>query len=257
MNKEPCLPFAFVSLKGMPSSPLQPEPVRGGTGDHGLPASRHARADDGDTHKKRDPPSSDTGQLADSRLLTALRVPMALTALLLGILVPLGAKSYSRVAAGAAPPLASVVPLAPLAQVIDQKSFNVLEQVLPPSEANATTAFVWPGVTAESLKAKPFHVYHDEFYDVIGSEPTFTLIAETGSDPVFHEAVVWYPPTNEVFFVQNAGAPAAGTGLNKSSIISKISLAQADAVKTTLNAVGKVDVTVVPSHPQVINPNGT
>jgi gluconolactonase len=64
------------------------------------------------------------------------------------------------------------------------------------------------------------------------------------------------PPTNEVFFVQNAGAVAAGTGLNKSSIIQKISLAQADAVKTSLNASGQVTVDVVSSTPQVINPNG-
>lgn len=56
--------------------------------------------------------------------------------------------------------------------------------------------------------------------------------------------------------MQNAGAKAAGTGLNKSAIIQKISLAQADAVKDQSNAVGQVDVVVVPSNPQVINPNG-
>lgn len=65
-----------------------------------------------------------------------------------------------------------------------------------------------------------------------------------------------YPPTDEVFFVQNAGAPAAGTGLNKSSIIQKISLAEADAVTSVRNATGNVTVTVVPSDPEVINPNG-
>jgi gluconolactonase len=65
-----------------------------------------------------------------------------------------------------------------------------------------------------------------------------------------------YPPTNEVFFVQNAGAPAAGTGLNKSSIIQKISIAEADAVKASRNATGNVTVTVVPSTPEVVNPNG-
>lgn len=65
-----------------------------------------------------------------------------------------------------------------------------------------------------------------------------------------------YPPTNEVFFVQNAGALAAGTGLNKSAIIQKISVAEADAVKDSRNATGNVTVTVVPSNPQVINPNG-
>lgn len=56
--------------------------------------------------------------------------------------------------------------------------------------------------------------------------------------------------------MQNAGAVAAGTGLAKSAIIQKISLAQADAVKTVANASGQVTVTVVPSNPIVNNPNG-
>lgn len=109
-------------------------------------------------------------------------------------------------------------------------------------------------MTQESLQAKPFHIYDDEFYDVIGRDPSLTVIATSDTDPIFHEAVVWYPPKDEVFFVQNAGAPAAGTGLNKSSIIQKISLAEAEAVRR-----GERDnatVTIVPSNPQVINPNG-
>jgi gluconolactonase len=116
--------------------------------------------------------------------------------------------------------------------------------------------FYPPGTTRESLKAKPFLVYSDEFYDIIGSNPTVTLIAKTDSDPLFHEAVVWYPPTDEVFFVQNAGAAEAGTGLAKSAIIQKIALSQADAVTNLTDASGKVDVVVVDSQPQVINPNG-
>jgi len=52
--------------------------------------------------------------------------------------------------------------------------------------------FVWPGVTEDSLKAKPFHIYDDEFYDIIGSNPTLTLIATSDADPLFHEAPVWY-----------------------------------------------------------------
>ncbi|KAM0326519.1 hypothetical protein ACHAQA_006388, partial [Verticillium albo-atrum] len=142
------------------------------------------------------------------------------------------------------------------AQVISQKTFNVLGSVPPPSQANDSTVFLWPGVTQESLTAKPFHVYDKEFYDVIGEDPSLTLIATSDTDPIFHEAVVWYPPTDEVFFVQNAGAPAAGTGLNKSSIIQKISLADAEAVRLSANATDEVKVTVVPSNPQVINPNG-
>lgn len=62
--------------------------------------------------------------------------------------------------------------------------------------------------------------------------------------------------TEEVFFVQNAGAPAAGTGLNKSAIIQKISLAQAASVSNQRNATGMVEITTVNSNPTVINPNG-
>ncbi|GFZ42317.1 hypothetical protein JCM24511_00031 [Saitozyma sp. JCM 24511] len=147
-----------------------------------------------------------------------------------------------------------VVP--PLAQVIDQKAFNVLGAVPPPSEAHGTSYFFPPGTDRSSLKAKPFHIYDDDFYSIVGAEPTLTLIAETSGNPLFHEANVWYPETDEMFFVQNAGAPAAGTGLKQSSIIQKISLAQADAVKHQINATGMVNVVEVDSNPQVINPNG-
>ncbi|KAI0538310.1 D-lactonohydrolase [Xylaria digitata] len=142
------------------------------------------------------------------------------------------------------------------AQFIDQKALNVLPSVLPPSEFNLTNIFVPPGYDLAALTEKPFHVYDEEFYDVIGRNPTLTLIARSETDPIFHEAVVWYPPTNEVFFAQSAGNPATGTGLNKSAIIQKISLAEAEAVSDKRNATGLVKVVVVDSNPIVLNPNG-
>ncbi|KEF56750.1 gluconolactonase [Exophiala aquamarina CBS 119918] len=121
---------------------------------------------------------------------------------------------------------------------------------------NTVQIFLPPGLSEENATAKPFHVYDEAFYDIIGTNPTLTVIASTGGDPLFHEAVVWYPPTNEVFFVQNAGAAAAGTGLNKSNVILKISLDQAAAVSSERNASGRVDVTAVNATPPVINSNG-
>jgi len=59
-----------------------------------------------------------------------------------------------------------------------------------------------------------------------------------------------------MFFVQNAGAPAAGTGLNKSNTIYKISLAQAAQVAASGNLSGRVDVIAVNATPGVINSNG-
>lgn len=75
-------------------------------------------------------------------------------------------------------------------------------------------------------------------------------------DLVADEFQTRYPPTDEVFFVQNAGAPAAGTGLNKSSIILKIALSEAAAVSSQRNATGAVKLHTVDSNPQVKNPNG-
>lgn len=140
------------------------------------------------------------------------------------------------------------------AQVINPKDFTVLPTVLPSYEFNGSSLFVPPGTTEQSLKAKPFHVYDDSFYDVIGSNPTLTLIADSGSDPLFHEAVVWYKATDEVFFVQNAGAKSAGTGLNKSAVVEKISLLEAAAVQK--GEKHEAQVTVVNSTVQVVNPNG-
>ncbi|WVR04707.1 hypothetical protein IAU60_001718 [Kwoniella sp. DSM 27419] len=141
------------------------------------------------------------------------------------------------------------------AQVIRPSSFAVLDSVPPPSQANGSSLFFPPGTDEESLRAKPFLIYNDAFYDIIGSDPTLTLIAETDGDPLFHEANVWYPGTDEMFFVQNAGAPAAGTGLNKSAVVEKISLAQAQQLVGG-NGTGQVDVTTVNSSIQVVNPNG-
>lgn len=142
------------------------------------------------------------------------------------------------------------------AQVVDQRTWNVLPTVLPSTEVNGSQIFQPHNMTPEDLLAKPFHIYDDEFYSIIGTDPTLTLLAETDSDPLFHEAVVWYEPTDEVFFVQNAGSVDAGTGLSKSAIIQKISLAEADAIKSQTNGSKQITVDVVPSNPTVVNPNG-
>jgi gluconolactonase len=77
------------------------------------------------------------------------------------------------------------------AQVVDQISFNVLRTVLPPSASNLTSVFLPPSLSLEDALAKPFHIYDDAFYDIIGPDPSLTIIATSGVDPLFHEAVVW------------------------------------------------------------------
>ncbi|KAK4216818.1 hypothetical protein QBC37DRAFT_278677 [Rhypophila decipiens] len=144
----------------------------------------------------------------------------------------------------------------PLAQVIDQKRFNTLGNRSAITDGNSQ--FIPPGYTAESLFAKPFHIYDDEFYDIIGPNPTLTLLNSTGTNPRFHEAPVWYPATDEVFFSQNAGAKAAGTGLTRSAVIQKISLAEVTPNITAQRTAtpGQVRVEYVLPNPNIINPNG-
>ncbi|KAH7303910.1 hypothetical protein B0I35DRAFT_364025 [Stachybotrys elegans] len=142
------------------------------------------------------------------------------------------------------------------AQLLLPEATVVLPSVPPPEVANGIPVFVPPGTSLQSLTDKPFHVFHEEFIAIIGESPTLTLIADSGTNPMFHEAVVWHPPTEEVFFAQNAGAKAAGTGLHRSSVIQKVSLSEAMAVSHLRNGVGKVQVQVVDFQPAVINPNG-
>ncbi|KIR33070.1 gluconolactonase [Cryptococcus deuterogattii MMRL2647] len=139
------------------------------------------------------------------------------------------------------------------AQRIYPKEFAVLDTVPPPTEFDGSSLFVPPGTTKESLKAKPFHIYDDSFLDIIGTNPTLTLIADSGTNPLFHEAVVWYTVKDEVLFTQNAGAKAAGTGLNKSAVIEKILLSEAAAVQK--HERNQTEVFVVNSTIQVMNPN--
>ena len=57
--------------------------------------------------------------------------------------------------------------------------------------AEQVQIFVPPGITLDEALAKPFHIYDDAFYDIIGSNPTLTVIASQGIDPLYHEAVTW------------------------------------------------------------------
>lgn len=106
------------------------------------------------------------------------------------------------------------------AQIVDQRTFNVLETVEPASVKNATTVraarpwrrlagshlldfqltgtcphypqpFILPGATSESMKAKPFHIYDKKFLEILGSNPTFKLISEN-TQLLAHEAAIWW-----------------------------------------------------------------
>ncbi|KAK4224927.1 hypothetical protein QBC38DRAFT_484369 [Podospora fimiseda] len=83
------------------------------------------------------------------------------------------------------------------------------------------------------------------------------MINHTDGDPLFHEATIWHPETDEMFFCQSAGAAAAAAGLHKSAVVFKINLNEItpDIIRQR-NASASVKVDLVDSDIPVINPNG-
>jgi gluconolactonase len=143
--------------------------------------------------------------MAPPTWLTSIAAPIVLGAAIISVPLTLAAATTG----------AGADALPAQAQVIDQKSFNALAQV-PSQDAfdgssvsgarrrlgftccvfarwrsHPHPALLPPGTDSASLKARPFHVYHDDFYAIIGSNPTLTVVAATDKDPLFHEAVVW------------------------------------------------------------------
>ncbi|TQS33442.1 hypothetical protein Golomagni_06214 [Golovinomyces magnicellulatus] len=159
--------------------------------------------------------------------------------------------SFSGIMTGFAPLSSLNLHVPEQAQLFDSAQYAVIGEY---SEYNGRDVYVPPGKTLKQMVDKPFHIYDQEFLRILGPNPTLTLIAETETDPLFHEAVVWYPPTDEAFFAQNAGPESAGTGLNKSSILQKISLKEAMSVASGNSS--KVKVVHVDAKPTVLNPNG-
>ncbi|KIY48838.1 calcium-dependent phosphotriesterase, partial [Fistulina hepatica ATCC 64428] len=76
-----------------------------------------------------------------------------------------------------------------------------------------------------------FQVFDKEFYTILGDNPTINSVT---SDPTFafaHEAPVWVPETDDVFFASNGGGALGRSNLYHDNQVAKISLTEvADAM---------------------------
>jgi hypothetical protein len=77
--------------------------------------------------------------------------------------------------------------------------------------------------------------------EILGPSATFDLIASNDTFAFAHEAPIYSPTTDEIFFVSNDGGPLGMSDLNHNNQISKISLAQ---VETALASSGGGSVNV-------------
>ncbi|KAJ6561497.1 calcium-dependent phosphotriesterase [Mycena vulgaris] len=126
----------------------------------------------------------------------------------------------------------------PQVTVVDPHSFAVLGT----TGAFRATGFVPFNPTNATLPC--FQVFDDAFYDIIGHGAAAALFAVT-SDPTFafaHEAPVWVPATDEVWFASNGGGALGRSGLDANNQVGKIKLGEV-AAAVLKNGTRNVNVT--------------
>ncbi|KAJ4490338.1 calcium-dependent phosphotriesterase [Lentinula aciculospora] len=69
-----------------------------------------------------------------------------------------------------------------------------------------------------------FQVFDDAFLDVIGSNPSLNAVSSDPSFAFAHEAPVWVPNTDEIFFCSNAGGDLGRSNVEHNNQVAKLSM---------------------------------
>ncbi|OCH91753.1 D-lactonohydrolase-like protein, partial [Obba rivulosa] len=90
-----------------------------------------------------------------------------------------------------------------------------------------------------------FQVFHEDFLSVLGSTASIRVVASNPGFAFAHEAPIWVPETDEVFFASNDGGALGMSDLNHNNQVSKISLTEvAQALQGSGSNTSAVNVTV-------------
>jgi len=120
--------------------------------------------------------------------------------------------------------------LPPQSVFIDLRSFAVLGPQ-GPFRNSSSTPFFNPTNTEPPI----FQIFHPDFLGIIGSSASFHQIASNATFAFAHEAPIYVPETDEVFFASNDGGPLGKSDLEHNNRVGKISMVD---VETALKAVG-------------------
>ena len=114
-------------------------------------------------------------------------------------------------------------------QFIDPRSFAVLGPQGPFRNSSFTQFF-------NPTNAEPpiFQIFHPDFLSILGPSASFHQIASNATFAFAHEAPIYVPETDEVFFASNDGSALGESDLGHDNRVGKISMA---AVETALKAV--------------------
>ncbi|KAK0455408.1 calcium-dependent phosphotriesterase [Desarmillaria tabescens] len=87
-----------------------------------------------------------------------------------------------------------------------------------------------------------FQIFDASFIDVLGESPAIYEVASNSTFAFAHEAPIYVPETDEVFFASNAGGDLGMSDWDHNNVISKISMTQVEAAIDAANASGSVNV---------------
>ena len=90
-----------------------------------------------------------------------------------------------------------------------------------------------------------FQVLHPDFLKILGPSATIRAVAANPTFAFAHEAPIWVPESDEVFFASNDGGPLGMSDIDHNNQVSKISLTEVTkAISAAGPGLGPVNVTV-------------
>ncbi|PPR00677.1 hypothetical protein CVT24_000965 [Panaeolus cyanescens] len=106
---------------------------------------------------------------------------------------------------------------------------------------NSSSALFNPTKTAVPF----FQIFNQEFLEILGDNPSFHRVAQNTTFAFAHEAPIYVPETDEVFFGSNDGGALGQSDLNRNNKVGKISMAAVETALQSLNGqLGPVNVPV-------------
>ncbi|KAI0729162.1 D-lactonohydrolase-like protein [Fomitopsis betulina] len=137
------------------------------------------------------------------------------------------------------PSLAGII-VPPQAVVIDLRAYNVLGEG-GRFRQNAFDEHFNPTDTSPPF----FQIFHPEFLRVLGDKPSIRAIASQPGAIFAHEAPVWFPETDEVFFGSRCNGPKGWHDCSANNFISKISMREVEeGVHALRDSIEPLNVTV-------------
>lgn len=135
----------------------------------------------------------------------------------------------------------SGVIISPQSVVINPKAYNVMSES-GNYRQNSFTEFFNPTNSSPPF----FQIFHPEFLRVLGERPSIRAIASRPGTIFAHEAPVWSPETDEVFFGSHCLGSKGWRDCRGNNFMSKISMQEVkDVVRAAGSTMAPLNVTVV------------